>query len=70
MRTDGVGETAAAPRADLDDLAAGADDRSRRTVDGRLDPILSEVGSQDEHEFVTAHGAVALLPSGKPCSAG
>ena len=50
-----VGEAAAAPRGDLDDLAAAGDDLAGRAVDDRLGLVVRDVRSEDEHEFVAAH---------------
>ena len=52
---DRVGEAAAAPRGDLDDLAAAGRDLAGGAVDDRLGSVVRDVGSQDEHEFVSAH---------------
>ena len=50
-----VGQSTAAPRGDLDDLAAGCEQLSGGAVDDRLGLVVRDVGSQDEHEFVSAH---------------
>ena len=50
-----VGEAAAAPRGDLDDLPAPGAQLPGRAVDDRLGFVVSDVRSQDEHEFVSAH---------------
>ena len=41
---DGVGEAAAAPRAHLDDLAAGGGDAARDAVEDLLDPVIGVSG--------------------------
>ena len=50
-----VRQPAAAPRGDLHDLAAGGDDPARGAVDDRLGLVVRHVGTQDQHEFVSAH---------------
>ncbi len=50
-----VGEPAAAPRGDLHDLPAAGAHLAGGAVDDRLGFVVRDVGSQDEHEFVSAH---------------
>ena len=59
-----VREPAAAPRGDLHDLAAGGRDLAGGAVDDRLGAVVGDVGSEDEHEFVSAHAPGTLLPMG------
>ena len=50
-----VGQPAAAPRGDLHDLAAVGDDLAGGAVDDRLGLVVRDIGTQDQHEFVSAH---------------
>ena len=63
---DRVGQAAAAPGRDLDDLAAGGDDLAGGAVDDRLGASSGDVRAEDEHEFVAAHAPALLLPMGLP----
>ena len=53
-----VGQPAAAPRGDLDDLATGRHELAGGAVDDRLGLVVRDIGSQDQHEFVSAHAPV------------
>ena len=55
VAVDLVGQPAAAPRGDLDDLAAVGDDLAGGAVDDRLGLVVRDIGTQDQHEFVSAH---------------
>ena len=55
VAVDGIGQPAAAPRGDLDDLAAGGHDLAGRAVDDRLALVVRDIGTEHEHEFVSAH---------------
>ena len=55
VAVDRIRQPAAAPRGDLDDLAAGGDDLAGGAVDDRLALVVRDVRAEDEHEFVAAH---------------
>ena len=55
VAVDRVRQPASAPRGDLHDLAFTRDDLAGGAVDDRLGLVVSDVGSQDEHEFIAAH---------------
>ena len=61
---DGVRETAAAPGADLDDLAVGRGDAAGGAVEDLLDAVIGGIRPQDQHELVTTHDGYRLLPMG------
>jgi hypothetical protein len=50
-----VGQSPAAPRSDLHDLAAAGHDPAGGAVDDRLGLVVRDIGTQDQHEFVSAH---------------
>ena len=54
-RSIGIGEAPAAPRGDLDDLTATGGDLAGDAVDDRLALVVRDVGTDHEHEFVSAH---------------
>ena len=56
VAVDGIGEAAAAPGRDLDDLSAGGDDVARGAVDDRGGSLVRRIRPEDEHEFIAAHG--------------
>src|SRR3954447_1964064 len=65
-RVDGVRETAAAPRAHLDDLAALLADRAGRPIEDGLDAILRHVRTEDEHQLITTHESGDSFPWESP----
>src|SRR5205814_2752804 len=58
VAVDLVGQPAAAARGDLDDLAAVGDQLAGGAVDDRLGLVVRDVGTQDQHQFVSAHAPV------------
>jgi 4-alpha-glucanotransferase len=44
--------------------AAARDDLASRSVDDRLGLVVRDVGTQDQHEFVTAHAPANSFPWG------
>ena len=55
---DRIRETASTPGRDLGDLATTGGDLAGGAVDDRLGPVVRDVGTQDQHEFVSAHAPV------------
>ena len=56
---DGVRQSSAAPGGNLDDLAAVGGDLAGRAIDDRGDPLVRRIRTENEHEFVAAHGRIA-----------
>ena len=59
MVVDGIGQSAAAPRGLLDDLAAAGRDGPGGSLERPLDLVVRQIGTQHEHEFVSAHAPVS-----------
>ena len=70
VAVDRVRQPAAAPRGDLDDLATGRGDLAGRAVDDRLAPIVRDVRTEHEHEFVSAHARSDSFQWGCPVDGG
>src|SRR5688572_29446420 len=61
---DWIGQPAPAPRAALDDLAAGCGHGAGGPVDDRVDLLVRRIRAHDEHELITSHVSRYLLPLG------
>ena len=70
IAVDRVGQPAAAPRGDLEDLAASGGDLTGRAVDDRLAPVVRHVRTDHEHEFVSAHARINSFQWGCPVDVG
>ena len=56
---DVVGHAALAPRRDLGERAAGIDDGARDLLDRGLELVVLQVGTEQEHELVSAHRPIS-----------
>ena len=65
---DRIGQPPAAPRGDLDDLAAVGGDLAGGAIDDRGDSLVRGVRTEHEHEFVAAHGPSAPSCGNAPLS--
>src|SRR5438445_13167939 len=59
---DRIGQPASAPWGDFHDLATAGDDLAGGAVDDRLGLVVRDIGTQDQHEFVTAHAPGHSFP--------
>src|SRR5664280_720093 len=55
MTIDRIGQPAAPPRGDLDDLATAGRDLAGDSINQGLALVVGQVRSEDEHQFVSAH---------------
>ena len=55
MVVDWIGQSTAAPGSLLDDLAASACDGTGGSLQRTLDLVFRQIGTQHEHQFVSAH---------------
>src|ERR1035437_445996 len=55
MMVDRISQSPAAPRGLLDDLTTTTGDRAGSSLERTLDLVVRQIGTQNEHKFVSAH---------------